>query len=44
LAISQIKYFEKFGILDNKIPCHAYEIHTKNPLGIFGWGRGLLGL
>lgn len=41
LAISQIKYFEKFGLLDNKIPCHAYEIHTKNPVGIFGWGRGV---
>ena len=41
LAVSQIKNFEKFGLLDNKIPCHAYEIHTKNPLGIFGWGRGL---
>ena len=41
LAVSQIKYFEKFGLLDNKIPCHAYEIHTKNPVGIFGWGRGV---
>lgn len=41
LAISQIKYFEKFGLLDNKIPCHAYEIPTKNPVGIFGWGRGV---
>ena len=41
LAISQIKNFEKFGLLDNKIPCHAYEIHTKNPVGIFGWGRGV---
>lgn len=40
LAISQIKNFEKFGMLENKIPCHAYEIHSKNPLGIFGWGRG----
>lgn len=41
LAISQIKYFEKFGLLENKIPCHAYEIHSKNPVGIFGWGRGV---
>ena len=41
LAVSQIKYFEKFGLLDNKIPCHAYEIPTKNPVGIFGWGRGV---
>lgn len=41
LAISQIKNFQKFGMLENKIPCHAYEIHSKNPVGIFGWGRGL---
>ena len=41
LAVSQIKYFEKYGMLENKISCHAYEVNTKNPLGIFGWGRGL---
>ena len=41
LAVSQIKNFEKYGMLENKIPCHAYEVNTKNPLGIFGWGRGL---
>ena len=28
-------------MLENKISCHAYEVNTKNPLGIFGWGRGL---
>ena len=41
LAVSQIKNFEKYGMLENKISCHAYEVNTKNPLGIFGWGRGL---
>ena len=41
LAVSQIKNFEKYGMLENKILCHAYEVNTKNPLGIFGWGRGL---
>lgn len=41
LAITQIKNFEKYGLLENKIPCHAYEIHYKNPLGIYGWGRGI---
>ena len=40
LAITQIKAFEKYGMLENKIPVHAYEIHSKNPVGIFGWGRG----
>lgn len=41
LAIAQIKNFEQYGLLENKIPCHAYEIHTKNPTGIYGWGRGV---
>ena len=41
LAVFQIKNFEKYGMLENKISCHAYEVNTKNPLGIFGWGRGL---
>ena len=41
LAVSQIKNFEKYGMLENKISCHAYAVNTKNPLGIFGWGRGL---
>ena len=26
--------------MPSKIPCHAYEIHTHYPVGIFGWGRG----
>lgn len=41
LAILQIKNFEKWGMLENKIPCHTYEINSNNPVGIFGWGRGL---
>ena len=41
LAINQIKNFEKYGVLENKIPCHAYEIHSKNPLGVYGWARGM---
>ena len=41
LAILQIKNYVKFGMLENKIPCHAYEINSKFPVGIFGWGRGL---
>lgn len=41
LAISQIKNFEKYGMLENKIPVHAYQVDSKNPVGIFGWGRGL---
>lgn len=41
LGISQIKTFEKFGTLGNKIPCHAYEVSSHHPIGIFGWGRGI---
>ena len=41
LAINQIKTFETYGVLKNKIPCHAYDIHTKNPVGIYGWARGM---
>lgn len=40
LAFTQIKEYEKYGLLPSKIPCHAYEIHAHNPVGIFGWGRG----
>jgi unsaturated rhamnogalacturonyl hydrolase len=42
LAIKQIKEYEKFGMLINyNIPCHAYKIENKVPLGLYGWGRGL---
>lgn len=41
LAVLQIKNFEKYGMLQNKIPVHAYQIHTLNPIGIYGWGRGM---
>lgn len=42
LAIKQIKEFEKLGILENHyLPCHAYTIENKLPVGLYGWGRGL---
>lgn len=42
LAFKQIKEYEKYGFLKNyHIPCHAYEINKKVPLGLYGWGRGL---
>lgn len=42
IAIKQITEFEKHGMLEkNYIPCHAYEIDSTSPLGLFGWGRGL---
>lgn len=42
LSIKQIKEYEKYGMLNNyHIPCHAYKVENKIPLGLFGWGRGL---
>ena len=42
LGISQIREFNKYGMLqDQFIPCHAYNIETKLPAGLFGWGRGV---
>lgn len=42
LAIKQIKEYEKYVFLkEQHIPCHAYKIEGKEPLGLYGWGRGL---
>ena len=42
LSIKQITQFNEFGMLSDKfIPCHAYQINTATPVGLFGWGRGL---
>ncbi|WP_209122913.1 glycoside hydrolase family 88 protein [Alkalihalobacillus sp. BA299] len=42
LAVKQIKEYEHWGMLnDHFIPCHAYKVENKAPLGLYGWGRGL---
>lgn len=42
LAIHQIKEYVKHGMMPNRnIPCHTYQVETKIPTGLFGWGRGL---
>lgn len=42
LAVKQIKEYRKHGMLVNKqLPYHAYDINSKFPLGLCGWGRGL---
>lgn len=42
LAVKQIKEFENYGLLDKEfIPCHAYKVDNKVPLGLYGWGRGI---
>jgi unsaturated rhamnogalacturonyl hydrolase len=42
LGINQIRVFNAHGMLASHfIPCHAYNINTNLPVGLFGWGRGL---
>ena len=42
LAVLQIAEFNKYALLnDTFIPCHAYNLQSKLPVGLFGWGRGL---
>ena len=41
IAIDQIKEYHKHGFdKETKIPCHCFNVKTKAPLGIYGWGRG----
>jgi len=42
LGVRQITEFNKHALLkDTAIPCHTYNIKTKIPVGLFGWGRGM---
>lgn len=42
LAVKQITSFNENGLFPNtNIPCHTYNITTKLPVGLFGWGRGM---
>ena len=42
LAVNQITTFNENGLFPNtNIPCHTYNVITKLPVGLFGWGRGL---
>ena len=41
VALNQIKNFTKFGLYPNSwLPVHAFELNTKLPVGVYGWGRG----
>ncbi|MFR3766747.1 MAG: glycoside hydrolase family 88 protein [Blautia sp.] len=43
LAIEQVQDFERYGIHpDYCMPVHAYDANTKIPMGLYGWGRGLV--
>lgn len=42
LAVKQITEFNKYALLNDVfIPCHTYNLQSKLPVGLFGWGRGL---
>jgi unsaturated rhamnogalacturonyl hydrolase len=42
LAVRQIEEFNNHALLnDTFIPCHTYNLQSKLPVGLFGWGRGL---
>lgn len=42
LAMRQIREYVQHGMLEEHfIPCHAYRLEDKSPLGLYGWGRGL---
>ena len=42
MALKQITEYERYGMMEQEdIPCHTYNVHTKIPTGLFGWGRGL---
>lgn len=40
LAIKQLEFFHNFGLYNN-LPNHAINSITKEPLGVYGWGRGV---
>ena len=41
LGLKQITEYQKYGMMkDLNIPCHTYNVQSKIPTGLFGWGRG----
>lgn len=41
IAFRQLEMFHRYGMYSNTaLPNHAYNIKTKMPLGVYGWGRG----
>ncbi|RZJ29437.1 MAG: hypothetical protein EOO48_07510 [Flavobacterium sp.] len=42
LSLKQISEYNNFGMFPGAmLPCHTYNVETKLPAGLFGWGRGL---
>lgn len=41
MAFEQIEKYKECGMLKNSnLPCHAYDVNSNLPLGVYGWGRG----
>lgn len=41
IALHQLEIFHQYGLYkDTSLPNHAFDIKTKLPLGVYGWGRG----
>lgn len=41
LAVDQLRMYHTYGLLaDTALPNHAFNIKSKLPLGVYGWGRG----
>ena len=42
LAIGQLEEFDAHGLYPgSSLPVHAYHYHTRMPLGLYGWARGM---
>lgn len=42
LGVHQMLEYQKYGMMTSEnIPCHTYQLQSKIPSGLFGWGRGL---
>ena len=40
-AVALIEEYEKLGLhVEFKTPVHCFDVKTKAPLGLYGWGRG----
>ena len=43
LAYEQISLFRDSAVLpDNQLPCHVFLSEERQPLGVYGWGRGTI--
>lgn len=42
LAVFQLEMYHRYGILPGtSLPNHAFNVDSKLPLGVYGWGRGI---